>query len=307
MAEVTPLTNFVSGAAAGAAQIVVGYPFDTIKVKMQVGTSVAGSAGRVPATPMDCFRTTVSQEGVRGLFRGMSSPLVGSLVFNSLLFGCFEEFKKLLSPEGQPATPLVFATSAALTGVVESSVYCPTELIKTRMQTAHAESNVGVTRVVGDIVRTRGIGGLFTGLAPTILREAPGNVVYFTSYEIVRGWCPPTWGDARSILAGGMAGIAYWFTQFPMDVIKTRIQADSIENPRYRNVVHCARLIVREEGVKSLFRGLSPCLVRAFPANAVAFYVFELSRTTLTGMTQRIQWGRATSTAPLVAEDPARL
>lgn len=45
---------------------------------------------------------------------------------------------------------------------------------------------MGVAGVVRDIVRTRGIAGIFTGLTPTILREAPGNVVYFTSYEIVR-------------------------------------------------------------------------------------------------------------------------
>lgn len=63
-----------------------------------------------------------------------------------------------------------------------------------------------------------------------------------------------------------------------MDVIKTRMQTDSLTNPRYRGVVHCARTLVAEEGFRSLFRGLSPCLVRAFPANAVAFYVFELSR-----------------------------
>lgn len=64
----------------------------------------------------------------------MSSPLAGSLVFNSILFGCFEEFKYLLTPAGQEPTALTFATAAALTGVAESSVYTPTELIKTRMQ-----------------------------------------------------------------------------------------------------------------------------------------------------------------------------
>lgn len=63
-----------------------------------------------------------------------------------------------------------------------------------------------------------------------------------------------------------------------MDVIKTRMQTDSLTNPRYKGVVHCAQKIVAEEGLRSMFRGLSPCLVRAFPANAAAFYIFELSR-----------------------------
>lgn len=63
-----------------------------------------------------------------------------------------------------------------------------------------------------------------------------------------------------------------------MDVIKTRMQTDSLTNPRYKGVVHCAQKIVAEEGLRSMFRGLSPCLLRAFPANAAAFYIFELSR-----------------------------
>lgn len=36
--------------------------------------------------PLDCFRQTVAQDGIRGLYRGISSPLVGAAVENSALF-----------------------------------------------------------------------------------------------------------------------------------------------------------------------------------------------------------------------------
>lgn len=79
--------NFVSGAAAGAGQIVVGYPFDTVKgvikvfdiyffyhirnfstvdllflVKMQVGSTVAGSTVKAPTGPWDCLKSILRQE-----------------------------------------------------------------------------------------------------------------------------------------------------------------------------------------------------------------------------------------------------
>lgn len=79
----------------------------------------------------------------------MSSPLAGSLVFNSILFGCFEEFKTILTPAGQEPTPLIFATAAAMTGVAESAVYCPTELIKTRMQAMASVKKVWAGTYVG--------------------------------------------------------------------------------------------------------------------------------------------------------------
>lgn len=43
-----------------------------------------------------------------------------------------------------------------------------------------------VREVVRDILHTRGVAGLFTGLTPTVLREVPGNVIYFGSYEFFR-------------------------------------------------------------------------------------------------------------------------
>jgi hypothetical protein len=55
----------------------------------------------------------------------------------------------MLTPAGQEPTPAIFITAAMLTGVAESSVYCPTELIKTRMQTMHAGTQVCAKGQIG--------------------------------------------------------------------------------------------------------------------------------------------------------------
>jgi solute carrier family 25 carnitine/acylcarnitine transporter 20/29 len=62
---------------------------------------------------------------------------------------------------------------------------------------------------------------------------------------------------------------------YPVDVVKTRIQTDSDSQPKFRGMLDATRKIVRQEGIRGLYKGLLPCLARAFPANAVTFLTYE--------------------------------
>ena len=80
------------------------------------------------------------------------------------------------------------------------------------------------------------------------------------------------------MLAGGLSGVAGWVSTYPMDVLKTRIQAQAIGAPlMYRGTWDALVKCVEAEGVSVLFRGLNATIVRAFPTNAVIFYVYALS------------------------------
>ncbi len=81
-----------------------------------------------------------------------------------------------------------------------------------------------------------------------------------------------------SIAAGGLTGICYWLSCYPIDVIKNRIQAAPDRTPPvYRGMGDAARAIYGEAGVRGFFRGFVPCILRAFPANASCFVAFELA------------------------------
>lgn len=63
-----------------------------------------------------------------------------------------------------------------------------------------------------------------------------------------------------------------------MDLVKTLIQTDSETNPKYRGFFDCVRQVVRAEGVRGLYKGIGPCLARAFPANAVTLLAYEWTK-----------------------------
>jgi hypothetical protein len=74
--------------------------------------------------------------------------------------------------------------------------------------------------------------------------------------------------DGATLLAGGAAGVASWASIYPLDVVKSRVQAAP---GRYAGWVDCARQSVRSEGWSVLTRGLSACLLRAALVNAAIF------------------------------------
>jgi len=77
-------------------------------------------------------------------------------------------------------------------------------------------------------------------------------------------------------LDNGVAGITAWSLILPFDTIKSRMQADNHENPRYKNMLHCGKEVLRKDGIVGLYRGFWSCLARAVPVNVAVFVIYEL-------------------------------
>jgi hypothetical protein len=155
------------------------------------------------------------------------------------------------------------------------------------------------------VFRAEGARGLFRGWAPLVARDVPLQAVFFSSYTVHSAWMqgvhdlsfgegpsgrPPAAGPGaavpswRAYLAGGAAGSTAWAVIFPLDVVKTRMQVDKLLHaepaagtPGRHGMIHTARLIFREGGVRAFYRGVWPAILRAFPANAALFWGVELT------------------------------
>lgn len=80
-------------------------------------------------------------------------------------------------------------------------------------------------------------------------------------------------------ISGGLAGVVAWVATFPLDTIKTQIQAST--SKRAPSILETARSVYHSGGLKSFFVGVGPTIVRAIPVNAVLFLVFELTKDSL--------------------------
>jgi len=254
--------DFIGGWVGGAAGVLAGYPLDTVKVRIQ--TTPPGTYRGT----FDCLRHVAAEEGVKGLYRGMSSPLLGVAGINAITFGVNAQVLKNLS---NPDTIGSVTLAGATAGLIQTSIVSPMELIKTQMQVCGQSDIQGA---VSNILDKAGFKGLFRGLAITATREVPAFATYFGSYElIVRNL-----GDSTGaiLFGGGMAGVLSWIVTYPQDVIKSRLQADMFGDKQiYRGPRHCLQLSLQSEGPSCLLRGIGSTVIRAFPMNAVTFGVYS--------------------------------
>jgi solute carrier family 25 (mitochondrial carnitine/acylcarnitine transporter), member 20/29 len=225
------------------------------------------------------LRGRVAAQGVAYLYRGFVPALGGSIFFNGIMFGTYETVKKAIahsagvSPDA--LSPLGYVAAGAATGAVEAVFYTPLELVKCRQQTL--SGYMSTSACVQHVVRAEGAVGLFRGFLPTLGRECVGNVSYFAAYEFFKRVLPVESPTGRTLIAGGFAGMAYWSMCYPFDIVKSRLQCDSLVAPSYSSVMDCARKTMREFGVRGMYRGLSFALFRSFPINAVTFGGYELA------------------------------
>ncbi|KAL3499889.1 hypothetical protein ACH5RR_038982 [Cinchona calisaya] len=289
--------DLTAGTVGGAAQLIVGHPFDTIKVMLQ--SQPPPLPGQPPkySGAMDAVRQTLAAEGPRGLYKGMGAPLATVAAFNAVLFTVRGQMEALVRSD--PGAPLslyqqVFCGAGA--GVAVSFLACPTELIKCRLQAQSAIAGSGPAAVAikyrgpmdvaRQVVQSAGVTGLFKGLVPTLAREVPGNAVMFGVYEAIKqvlagGRDTSSLGRGSLMLAGGLAGGSFWLSVYPTDVMKSVIQVDDYKNPKYSGIIDAFRKILASEGVKGLYKGFGPAMARSVPANAACFLAYEVTKSSL--------------------------
>ncbi|KAL6615175.1 hypothetical protein ACP70R_037445 [Stipagrostis hirtigluma subsp. patula] len=288
--------EYVAGSVAGVAQVIVGHPFDTVKVKMQAHNTTA--QGKVYKNAFHCTSRILLEEGIRGLYKGASSSFIGIAVESSLFFGTYSQAKQLLqgrSEDGRPQLQVIIP-SAASSGALISCVLTPTELTKCRMQVqgndaVHAARYSSPLDCAVKTLESEGLRGIYRGGLATLFREAIGNAVFFCAYEYSRFWMhnyldSPQFSASNhfvlakdigiGIISGGISGMAFWTATLPLDVAKTIIQTNP--DPHLsRNPFQILRMIYKRAGMGGCYAGLGPTLARAFPANAAAIVAWEYS------------------------------
>lgn len=294
------MSDFWAGYLSGAIGIIIGNPLDVIKVRLQAGNRTDAST---TTSHLSRFEKTSS------LVRGAAAPILGYGALNAILFVAYNRtlasmdhsITDTTSPDGVSLCKIWIA--GAVGGLASWTVSSPTEFIKCRAQ-LDSRPEVSSWTVAKDIHRHRGWTGLYYGGGITAARDAIGYGFYFWSYELCKRLMTTenessNQAALKVLLSGGIAGIVTWGSVFPLDMVKTRMQAQTMhdhvgqttaerralfDRPRQTlNSFQIAREVYRTEGVYSFYRGLGICSIRAFIVNAVQWAAYEWLMKALNG------------------------
>lgn len=244
-------------------------------------------------------------EGWRALFKGLGPNLTGVVPARAINFYTYGNGKRIISGffNNEQEAAWVHICAAINAGIVTGTATNPIWLVKTRLQLdksrAEKAGSESVRRYknsldcVRQTIREEGFRGLYRGLTASYLGVTESTLQWFL-YEqgklylsrrearlTASGRDPTVW-DQTVDWGGkvGAAGSAKFFAAiitYPHEVIRTRMRQAPLQNGRlkYTGLVQCFMTIWREEGLASLYGGLTPHMLRVVPSAAIMFGMYE--------------------------------
>ncbi|RYP14154.1 hypothetical protein DL765_006562 [Monosporascus sp. GIB2] len=206
-----------------------------------------------------------------------------------------EQFREFVSQ------PVVAAFAAGgVAGAVSRTVVSPLERLKILFQVqsaGHNEYKLSVGKALGKMWREEGWRGFMAGNGTNCIRIVPYSAVQFGSYnlykrvglnfmtyEFVRKYLTPE-GDknpnaGRKLLAGAVSGAVAQTCTYPFDVLRRRFQINTMSGMgfQYKSIGDAVKVIVTQEGVRGLYKGLFPNLLKVAPSMAANWLSFEMTR-----------------------------
>lgn len=259
-----------------------------------LSTAAAYAAAEARAARLGSWATArhlVKHEGLKSLWSGLSPTLLMSVPATTLYFGAYEAIRDSAAPTFGAMAPLVAGTTARTLAVMTIS---PLELVRTKMQSAAAERNKGMIGGFRAELRERGPLALWRGVGPTLFRDVPFSAVYWLGYEQFKmlamrrlglgeggAEATSTQTFAVAFAAGASSGTMSAMITHPFDVVKTQVQvyvnAGASAGGRPSSVRVMQRILV-QEGVRGLYTGLLPRVVKVAPACAIMISSYEIGK-----------------------------
>lgn len=228
------------------------------------------------------FAHVFKNDGITGLYRGLSASLLRQLTYSTMRFGVYEELKAdLTTPSSKPSFPVLIAISS-LSGFLGGIAGNPADVLNVRMQHDAAlplDQRRNYKNAIDGLIRmTREEGwkSLFRGVWPNSMRAVLMTASQLASYDgfkrILLDHTPMVDGLGTHFSASFLAGFVATTVCSPVDVIKTRVMSSKGES---KALVSLMTDVYKIEGVGWMFRGWVPSFIRLGPHTIATFLFLE--------------------------------
>ncbi|KAF6175136.1 hypothetical protein GIB67_022817 [Kingdonia uniflora] len=271
-----------AGALAGTFVSLSLHPVDTIKTLIQ-----SHSMSQTHRPISHIVGSIISERGVMGLYRGIASNIASSAPISAVYTFTYESVKGALLPLlPKEYHSIAHCTAGGCASIATSFIFTPSERIKQQMQVSSHYQNCW-TALIG-ILEKGSLPSLYAGWGAVLCRNIPHSVIKFYTYERLKQLLSSSAqsnahpSTIQTLLCGGLAGSTAALFTTPFDVVKTRLQTEIPGSlSKYAGVSHALQEISKREGLKGLYRGLTPRLVMYVSQGAIFFASYEFFKSIL--------------------------
>ncbi|XP_054246703.1 mitochondrial glutamate carrier 1 [Indicator indicator] len=272
--------KLINGGIAGLIGVTCVFPIDLAKTRLQNQQN----GQRMYTSLSDCLLKTIRSEGYFGMYRGAAVNLTLVTPEKAIKLAANDFFRHHLSKDGKKLTLLREMLAGCGAGTCQVIVTTPMEMLKIQLQDAGriaaqkklmaaqgqlspspscpgAERRPTATQITRELLRSKGIAGLYKGLGATLLRDVPFSIVYFPLFANLNklGQKDPNVKAPFyvSFLSGCVAGSTAAVAVNPCDVIKTRLQSlqRGVNEDTYSGILDCTKKIWQKEGPMAFLKG----------------------------------------------------
>jgi len=303
------------GGVAGAAAKSLTAPFSRLTILYQVHSMVTTKQARpkYATTLRGGVQKIVERGGIVALWKGNGTSVLHRFPFSAINFYVYENVLDALNgiqrshedEDGHPdaAPPATAKLSRFVAGATAGTVACvacyPLDLIRTRLTTEleGRENYRGIADAFRKIRAAEGWGGFYSGIGPTLAVAVPNFAISLTVYGSLKEYVlddelfynlrkvdaesgEETLGFYLTLMCGAMSGTMSTLVTFPFDTVRRRMQIQNLHvEPELRMTgrQQIERLI-QNEGVKGVYRGLTPELLKVVPMVGTMFLTYEFMK-----------------------------
>ncbi|KAI9679367.1 MAG: hypothetical protein M1817_005389 [Caeruleum heppii] len=309
---------FLAGGISGVVSRTATAPLDRLKVYLIAQTGITGEAiqaakegapvqaAKKASRPLvDASKALWRAGGIRSLFAGNGLNVLKVMPESAIKFGSYEGSKRAFAKleghsDSQQIHPMSKFLAGGLGGMISQFFVYPLDTLKFRMQCETVEGGLHGNRLIVDTARkmwkSNGVRAYYRGLPMGLIGMFPYAAIDLGTFEYLKRaistrnakklGCDVEDAAPGSIATAGigaLSGALGASIVYPLNLLRTRLQAQgtAIHPPTYTGIMDVTRKTVKQEGVRGLFKGLTPNLLKVVPAVSITYVVYENSKRAL--------------------------
>ncbi|ATY61656.1 calcium dependent mitochondrial carrier [Cordyceps militaris] len=307
---------FLAGAIAGGVSRTATAPLDRLKVYLLVNTQSHGETAvaafkrgqplialKNAARPFgDAIRDVYRSGGLRGFFAGNGLNVIKIMPETAIKFGSYEAAKRAfanLEGHGDPQKINTFSrfTAGGVAGMIAQFCVYPLDTLKFRLQCSTVEGGPkGVALMKQTAMKMYADGGLragYRGVTMGLVGMFPYSAIDMSTFEFLKKTYRAKLaketgcheddveiGNVATGIIGATSGAFGATVVYPLNVVRTRLQTQgtAMHRATYTGIWDVTQKTIQKEGLRGLYKGLAPNLLKVAPALSITWVVYENSK-----------------------------
>ncbi|KAI8903768.1 mitochondrial carrier domain-containing protein [Gorgonomyces haynaldii] len=250
-----------AGFSAGIVSAITVNPLDIVKFRLQ--NQQSKSIGI-----KESLKIIYRQEGFRGFYRGLTATVQVYAIDRALWFPAYHELKRTFAS--------LLDTQIDTFWVHLSASCVSSSLVHSNQNGIPLFQYKNVADGLKTMIRQEGFVSLYKGLLPSFLGISH-VAVQFPMYEQLKLLIRHQFNSIDLLLASSISKFIASAVTYPHEVVRTRLQTQiGFTTIKYKGLLRTLGVIITEEGLSGLYKGLGANLIRTVPAAAISIYTYEL-------------------------------